>query len=184
MVISLDARVFPFRGAAPLLGELVFLAPFAVVVGDVLLGERSSLWFHSVVRGDVNFVRIGRGVNLQDHGVVHGTTDTHPVRIGDAVTIGHAAVVHGATLGDGCLVGIGARILDGAVVGEETIVAAGSVVPPGTVVPPRVLAVGSPVRVQRPLTAEECGMGRRIAAHYEELARRYARELGLPPAEA
>lgn len=180
-MISPDARVFPFRGATPLLGEEVFLAPFSVVVGDVFLGERSSLWFHAVVRGDVNFVRIGRGVNLQDHVVVHGTTDTHPVRIGDAVTIGHAAVVHGTTLGDGCLVGIGARVLDGVVIGEETIVAAGCVVPPGMVVPPRVLVVGSPARVRRPLTADECGLGRRIALHYEELARRQAKELGLPP---
>jgi gamma-carbonic anhydrase len=182
-VISPDARVVPFRGAAPILGESVFLAPFAVVVGDVLLGERSSLWFHAVVRGDVNFVRIGRGVNLQDHAVVHGTTDTHPVRIGDAATIGHMAVVHGATLGDGCLVGIGARVLDGVVIGEESIVGAGSVVLPGTVVPPRVLVVGSPARVQRPLTTEEYGLGRRIATHYEELARRYERELGLPSTE-
>ncbi len=177
-MISPDAKVVPFRGAAPLLDESVFLAPFAVVVGDVLLGERTSLWFHTVVRGDVNFVRIGRGVNLQDHVLVHGTTDTHPVRIGDAVTIGHAAVVHGATLGDGCLIGIGARVLDGAVIGEETIVGAGSLVVPGTVVPARVLVVGSPARVQRPLTAEECGLGRSIAVHYEELARRYERELG------
>lgn len=180
-MISPDARMFPFRGAEPLLGEAVFLAPFSVVVGDVFLGERSSLWFHTVVRGDVNFVRIGRGVNLQDHVVVHGTTDTHPVRIGDAVTVGHAAVVHGTTLGNGCLVGIGARVLDGTIIGEEAIVAAGSVVPPGMVVPPRVLVVGSPARIKRALSAEECGLGRRIALHYEDLARRQARELGLPP---
>jgi gamma-carbonic anhydrase len=183
-VISPEARVIPFRGAAPIFGSAVFLAPFSVVVGDVFLGERSSLWYHTVVRGDVNFVRIGRGVNLQDHVVVHVTTDTHPVRIGDAVTIGHAAVVHGATLGDGCLIGIGARVLDGAVIGEESIVGAGSLVPPGMEVPPGVIVIGSPARVQRPLTAEERGQGRSIALHYEELARRHARELGLPPDEA
>lgn len=182
-MVSPDARVISFRGAEPQLGSQVFLAPFVVIVGDVFLGERSSVWYHAVVRGDVNFVRIGRGVNLQDHAMIHVTSDTYPTRIGDAVTVGHAAVIHGATLGDGCLVGIGARVLDGAVIGEEAMVGAGSVVPPGMVVPPRVLVVGSPARVQRPLSAEECGHGRRVAAHYEELARRHARELGLPLAD-
>jgi gamma-carbonic anhydrase len=182
-LISPDARVIPFRGVTPLLGEAVFLAPFSVVVGDVILGERSSLWYQTVIRGDVNFVRIGRRVNLQDHTVIHVTTDTFPVRIGDDVSIGHAAVVHGATLGDGCLVGIGARVLDGATIGAEAIVAAGSVIPPGMEVPARMLAIGSPARVQRALTPEEVGLGRRIAEHYEELARRHARELGLPLTE-
>ncbi len=183
-MISPDARVIPFRGARPVLHEEVFLAPMVTVIGDVIIGEGSSLWYHTVVRGDVNFVRIGRDSNLQDGCVVHVTTDTHPVRIGDEVVVGHAAVVHGATLEDGCLVGIGARVLDGARIGAGAMVGAGALVPPGLEVPPRVLVVGAPARVSRALTAEELERTRAIARHYRELARRHARELGLVRPEA
>jgi carbonic anhydrase/acetyltransferase-like protein (isoleucine patch superfamily) len=132
-----------------------------------------------VIRGDVNFIRIGRDTNLQDLCVLHGTTDVHPVRIGDGVTVGHAAVIHGATLEDGCLIGMRAVVLDGARIGQSAMVAAGSVVPPGFEVPPRTLALGSPARVKRPLRPEELRELARSAEHYAELARLHARELGL-----
>lgn len=178
-MIAPDARIIPFRGVRPVLQEDVFVAPLVTIVGDVIIGEGSSLWYHTVVRGDVNFVRIGRQSNLQDGCVVHVTTDTHPVRIGDEVVVGHAAVVHGATLEDGCLVGIGARVLDGARIGAGAMVGAGALVPPGMQVPPRVLVLGAPARVSRPLTPEEVERTRGIARHYFDLARLHARELGL-----
>jgi carbonic anhydrase/acetyltransferase-like protein (isoleucine patch superfamily) len=178
-LISPHAHVVPFRGVRPVLDESVFLAPGVVVVGDVIIGERSSVWYQTVIRGDVNFIRIGREVNLQDGCMLHVTTDTHPAQIGDSVSVGHAAVVHGATLGDGCLIGIAARVLDGARIGAGAIVGAGSLVPPGMEIPPRVLAFGTPARVQRALTLEELERNREIAVHYIELARLHARELGL-----
>jgi carbonic anhydrase/acetyltransferase-like protein (isoleucine patch superfamily) len=183
-MISPDARVVPFRGASPIFGQGVFLAPGAMVVGDVILGEGTSIWYQTVIRGDTNFIRVGRETNIQDHAVIHVTTDTFPARIGSGVSIGHAAVVHGATLEDGCLIGIGAVVMDGAVIGAQTIVAAGSLVPPGATLPPRVLAVGSPARVQRPLRPDEFELLEETVRHYLEYARLHARELGLLPPEA
>jgi carbonic anhydrase/acetyltransferase-like protein (isoleucine patch superfamily) len=182
-MISPQAHVVPFRGVHPILDETVFVAPGVVVVGDVIVGERSSIWYQTVIRGDVNFIRIGREVNLQDGSVIHVTTDTHPAKIGDGVSIGHAAVVHGATLEDGCLIGIGARVLDGVRIGAGAIIGAGSLVAPGTEIPPRVLAYGAPARVHRALSAEELELNRKIAEDYLELARLHARELGLLPHE-
>lgn len=178
-MISPQAHLLPFRGVRPVFDESVFVAPGVCIIGDVIIGDRASIWYQTVIRGDVNFIRIGREVNVQDGVVVHVTTDTHPARIGDGVSIGHKAVVHGATLEDGCLIGIGARVLDGAKVGAGSIIGAGSLVPPGMEIPPRVLAFGVPARVQRSLTLEELGQNRRIVEDYVELARLHARELGL-----
>ena len=178
-LVSPEARVVSFRGARPILGDRVFLAPGAMIIGDVILAEESSVWYQTVIRGDVNFIRIGRGTNIQDLCLIHGTTDVHPVRIGDSVTIGHGAIIHGASLEDGCLIGMGARILDGARVGAGALIGAGGVVPPGMEIPPRVLAVGSPARVKRALRPEESDGIRESAAHYLEYARLHARELGL-----
>lgn len=179
MYISPDARVISFRGVRPVVANDVFIAPGAVVLGDVILGEKSSIWYNTVVRGDVHFIRIGRESNLQDGTVVHVTNDTFPTTIGDRVTIGHAAVVHGCTIEDGCLIGMRAVVLDGARVGEGTLVAAGSVVAPGDRIPPGVLAMGSPARVRRPLTAEEKERVREAASLYVGYAVDHARELGL-----
>jgi gamma-carbonic anhydrase len=179
-MISPDDRVLPFRGLQPIFGADVFVAPGAVVLGDVILGDRCSIWYQSVVRGDVNFIRVGRETNIQDSVVIHVTTDTFPARIGDGVSIGHRAVVHGATVEDGCLIGIGAVVMDGAVIGSQTIVAAGSLVSPGMTIPPRVLAIGSPARVKRSLRPDELDMMRENARHYVEYARLHAQELGLP----
>jgi gamma-carbonic anhydrase len=177
--VAADARVLPFRGVTPVLGGGVFLAPGAMVVGDVILAERASVWHNAVIRGDMNFIRIGRESNIQDLCVLHVTTDIHPVKIGDAVTVGHAAVIHGATIEDGALIGIGAVILDGARVGAEAVIAAGSVVPPGMEIPARVLAMGTPARVKRQLTAAEVEEVRAGVHHYIEYAELHARELGL-----
>jgi len=147
-----------------------------VVLGDVTIGEDASLWFGAVVRGDVNFIRIGARTNVQDHSVLHVTSKTHPTVIGDDVTLGHRVTLHGCTVKDRCLIGIGAVVLDGAVVGEESMVGAGALVPPGMVVPPRVLALGSPAKVRRDLTAGEIAFFRTSAANYVRYAQQYLRE--------
>jgi carbonic anhydrase/acetyltransferase-like protein (isoleucine patch superfamily) len=165
--------VEPYGGQAPRLHSSVWVAPDAVVVGDVEIGEGSSLWFGAVVRGDVNHVRIGARTNLQDLTVVHVTSGTHPTLIGDEVTVGHRVVLHGCTVERRALVGIGAIVLDGAVIGEEAMVGAGSLVPPGMVVPPRTLVLGSPARAKRPLTAGELEGLARSAERYAGYAARY-----------
>jgi len=163
----------PYGGRAPRLHPTVYVAPDGVVVGDVEIGEGSSLWFGTVVRGDVNHVRIGARTNLQDHTVVHVTSGTHPTLIADEVTVGHRVVLHGCTVERRALVGIGAIVLDGAVIGEEAMVGAGALVPPGFVVPPRTLVLGSPARVKRPLTGDEIAHLARSAERYAGYAERY-----------
>jgi carbonic anhydrase/acetyltransferase-like protein (isoleucine patch superfamily) len=140
----------PSETARPRVDPSAFVAPEARVMGDVEVGERSSIWFNAVVRGDTSHVRIGARTNIQDGAVVH--TDTgHPCLIGSDCTVGHLAVVHGCTIGNGCLIGMGAIVLSGAVVEDESIVAAGSLVPEGKEFPPRSLLVGSPARLVRSL---------------------------------
>ena len=148
-----------------------------MVVGDVTIGPDTSVWFGSVVRGDVHAVRIGARTNLQDQCVVHVTRDRFPTWIGDEVTVGHRATVHGCTVRDGALVGIAAVVLDGAEVGEEALVGAGALVPPGAKIPPRHLARGVPARVVRPLREDELRRQRERALEYVETARAYARGL-------
>jgi carbonic anhydrase/acetyltransferase-like protein (isoleucine patch superfamily) len=152
----------------------VWVAPGAVVIGDVEIDAGSSVWFGAVVRGDIHSIRIGARTNLQDHVVVHVTRDRFPARIGDEVTVGHRATVHGCTVGDGALVGIGAVVLDGAEIGEEALVGAGALVPPGAVVAPRTLVVGTPARAVRALSAAEVAEQRARALAYVEDARAYA----------
>ena len=151
----------------------MWIAPGAVVIGDVEIGEDSSVWFGSVVRGDIHHIRIGARTNLQDHCVVHVTRERYPTRIGDEVTVGHRATVHGCTVGDGALVGIGATVLDGAVIGEEALVAAGALVPPGVEIPARTLARGIPARPTRELRPEEIALQRRRALDYIKTAHTY-----------
>jgi carbonic anhydrase/acetyltransferase-like protein (isoleucine patch superfamily) len=177
--ISPDARILTYQGIRPVLGTSVFVAPGAIVIGDVTLGDESSIWFNATVRGDVHAIRIGKRSNLQDLCAFHVTGGTHPLEIGDRVTIGHGAVVHGCTIGDGALIGMGSRVLDGARVGEGALIAAGAVVAPGMVVPPHCLAVGTPARVRRELDASERAEVAESSDLYVEYAANHARELGL-----
>lgn len=158
----------PYRGMNPKIADGVFLAENAVVIGDVEIGESSSIWYGTVVRGDVCHIRIGRRTNIQDNCVVHVTNDAWPAIIGDDVSIGHGAIVHGCTIEPGCLVGMGARILDGAVIGEQSLVAAGAVVREGMKVPPRSLVVGVPAVVRRELTSAELERVRLNSENYIE----------------
>jgi gamma-carbonic anhydrase len=147
--------VHPYEGRRPRLGARVFLAPGAHVAGDVEIGDDVSFWFHTVARGDVNFIRIGPRTNIQDGSVLHVAHEKFPLVIGASVVVGHHAVVHACTVEDGALIGIGARILDGAVVERGAQVGAGAVVPPGFRVPAGHLVLGIPARVVRPLSDEE-----------------------------
>jgi carbonic anhydrase/acetyltransferase-like protein (isoleucine patch superfamily) len=165
--------LLPFENHTPSLGEDVWVAPSATVVGDVVIGEGSSIWYGAVVRGDVMPVHIGRGTNVQDNAVIHVSTGRSPALIGEGVTIGHAAVLHGCTVHDRALVGIGAIVLDDAVVGEEAMVGAGALVTPGMHIPPRTLALGRPAKAVRPLTEAELTMLRVSGPHYVALARRH-----------
>src|SRR5512138_2217559 len=165
----------PYLGKAPRLAASAWLAETTVVTGDVEIGEESSIWFGTIVRGDVNHVRIGARTNVQDQSVVHVTGKTHPTAIGDDVTVGHRAVLHGCTVHDRCLVGIGAIVLDGAVVGPDAMIGAGALVPPGMVVPPGKLVLGAPAKVKRDLTADELAALRSSAARYARYAAIYRR---------
>ena len=163
-----------FEDTEPQLGKNVFVASSALVLGDVALGDDCGVWYGAVIRGDVNYIRIGHSTNVQDQVVIHVATGTHPTHVGDQVTIGHAAVVHGCTIGNNVLVGIGAVIMDGAEVGEGSVVAAGSLVPPGKTFPSRSLVVGAPATRKREVTDDEIAWIQDSARHYVDLARRHA----------
>jgi len=149
------ALILPYKGISPTLHPTVFTVETAQIIGDVEIGEDSSVWFNAVVRGDVNYIRIGKRTNVQDNSVLHVTHDTHPLVIGDDVTIGHSVTLHGCTIKGRSLIGMGAVILDGAVVEEDTVIGAGALVTEGMVVPSGSLVVGVPGKVRRELSDEE-----------------------------
>ena len=166
----------PFNNLYPSVAATAFVEATAVIVGDVEVGEDSSIWFYSVVRGDIHYIRIGSRTNVQDHSVLHVRSGEGPVVIGDDVTVGHRAVIHGCTIGSRVLVGMGAVVLDDVVVHEGSIIGAGAVVPPGMVVPPRSLVTGTPGRIRRTVRDDECDWILRTADSYVGYARRYRAE--------
>jgi carbonic anhydrase/acetyltransferase-like protein (isoleucine patch superfamily) len=143
------------------------------VIGDVHIGERSSIWYGSVLRGDVHHIRIGDEVSIQDNSVVHVTSGRHPTLVGNRVTVGHQVVLHGCTIGDDCIIGMGAIVMDQAFIGSGSVVGAGALVTPGTIIDDGQLVLGSPARAKRPLTDEEKVWVRSSAQHYVDLAARY-----------
>jgi carbonic anhydrase/acetyltransferase-like protein (isoleucine patch superfamily) len=140
-----------YQGILPIIPVTCYVDVSAQVIGDVVLGEHSSVWMNAVIRGDVNSIRIGSNSNIQDCAVLHGMRYVYPVHVGDWVTIGHNATVHGCVLEDAVLVGMGATILNGAHIGEGSIIAAGAVIPEKTVIPPNSLVAGVPGKVRRTL---------------------------------
>ncbi|MBV6495855.1 MAG: gamma carbonic anhydrase family protein [Acidobacteria bacterium ACB1] len=162
-----------FEDKLPVVHPSVFIANSAEVIGDVEIGEDSSIWFGSVVRGDMNYIRIGARTNIQDNCVIHVSGGTHPTVLGDEITVGHRVLLHGCTVDDRCLIGMGAILMDGVHVGEECLVGAGSLLTPGTIVPPRSLVIGSPARVKRELTEDEIEFLDRSWRNYTELKLRY-----------
>ena len=156
----------PYRGVLPRVHQSAFIDDSAQVIGDVEVGEESSIWMCAVVRGDVHSIRIGNRTNVQDGTIVHAMTGTHPTSIGDNVTIGHAAVIHGCTIEQQCLIGMGAILLNGAHIGAHSIVAAGTLIVEHMKVPPRSLVMGSPGKVKRLLTQAEIADIQQYADHY------------------
>ena len=175
--IAAHATVRPFGTLRPTLGTDIVIMEGVRVIGDVTLGDGVSLWYNTVIRGDVHWVRIGAETNIQDNTVLHVTHDRFPLSIGCRVTVGHAARLHGCTIHDETLIGIAATVLDGAVVERHAMVAAGAVVPPGTVVHSGTLVAGVPARPIRNLTEEEIADLPMSAARYREYARRHAAEM-------
>ena len=147
--------IHTYRGIKPKIHPSVFIAEGAQIVGDVEIGKDSSVWFNTVIRGDVHFIRIGERTNVQDNSVLHVTHETYPLVIGSDVTVGHGAILHAATLKDCCLIGMGATVLDGATIGSFSLIAAGALVLEHFEVPEGVLVAGVPASVKRMLTNEE-----------------------------
>ncbi len=155
-----------YGGKRPDIHSSSYVEDSAQVIGDVTIGENSSVWFNAVIRGDVNYIKIGSKTNIQDSCVLHVTKGTHPLIVGDDVTVGHSVTLHGCRIKDRCLIGMGAIILDGAEVGEDAVVGAGALVKEGMKVEPGTLVVGVPARVARNLTDQEVERIKRSAENY------------------
>ena len=164
--LSEEIKLFPYLNYYPTLGENVFLGSGVKIVGNVEIGDNSSVWYNTVIRGDVHYIKIGQSTNIQDCSMLHVTNGKYPLNIGNKVTIGHSVSLHGCTLNDLCLIGIGAIILDGAIIETNSTVAAGALVKQNFVVPSGKLVAGVPARVIRNLTDEEI-------LDFEESATRY-----------
>jgi carbonic anhydrase/acetyltransferase-like protein (isoleucine patch superfamily) len=167
------ALIKPFRGIEPKIHETAFIAEDAVIIGDVEIGAESSVWYGSVIRGDVNFIRIGARTNIQDVSIIHVSSKTHSTILEEEVTLGHRVTLHGCYVETGSLIGIGATVMDGARIGRNSLVAAGSLVPPNTQIPPRSLVMGSPARVKRELSEEEIRDLAHFWQNYVELIKHY-----------
>jgi gamma-carbonic anhydrase len=166
-------NILPYKNIYPTLEEDVFIAPGAYVIGDVVIGKRSSVWFNTVVRGDEHYIRIGSETNVQDHTMLHGTPDEFPLEIGNRVTVGHGAIVHGCIVEDECMIGMGAIVMDGAKIGRGSLIAAGSLVTQGMVVPPGSLVMGSPAKVIKTLNEDEQKRMLRSVTNYLTLISEY-----------
>lgn len=163
----------PYKGKTPRIAPDVFVARGAVVIGDVTIGAGSSVWYNTVIRGDVGSVTIGKNTNIQDLCLLHMTTDVSDLTIGDEVTVGHCVVLHGCTIEERCLIGMGAVILDNAVVGAGSVIASGAVVTEESVIPPNSLVAGMPAKVKKSLPEGGMRPWTRIAHRYCGLAREH-----------
>ena len=162
-----------FKGISPKIHSTAFVTPDAIVIGDVEIGEDASVWFGSIVRGDVNYIRIGARTNIQDGTVIHVSSKTHPTILEDEITVGHRVTLHGCHVESGCLIGIGSILMDGVRVGANSLVGAGSLLTPGTQIPPGSLVIGSPGRVKRALDDDELAFLARSWRNYVELKQHY-----------
>jgi gamma-carbonic anhydrase len=168
-----DITIIPFEGKSPNIHPGVFIASGARIIGDVEIGEKSSVWFNVVIRGDVHYIKIGTRTNIQDLTMCHVTHRKYPLVIGNDVTVGHSAVLHGTTIHDRVLIGMGAKVLDRSVVGSNSLIAAGSVVREGFEVPEGVLVAGVPAKIIRELTDAERAAVAQGALNYESYIERY-----------
>jgi carbonic anhydrase/acetyltransferase-like protein (isoleucine patch superfamily) len=165
-----------YRGVTPRIASSAYIDSSAQIIGDVAIGERSSIWPNASIRGDVNYIRIGDETSIQDNVVLHVDHGIYPCLVGNRVTVGHAVVLHGCEVEDGALIGIGAIVLNGAKIGSGAIVAAGALVPEGMQVPPRMLVMGSPAKIRREVSAEEEERFRRGCNNYVKITMIYKEE--------
>jgi carbonic anhydrase/acetyltransferase-like protein (isoleucine patch superfamily) len=163
----------PFANTSSVIHESVFVAESAIIIGDVEIGEDASVWFGSVIRGDVNYIRIGSRTNIQDMTMIHVSSKTHPTVLEEEITVGHRVTLHGCHVERQCLIGIGSILLDGVRVGARSLVAAGSLLTPGTHIPPHSLVMGAPAKVKRELTDDELAYLDRSWRNYVELKSKY-----------
>jgi gamma-carbonic anhydrase len=167
----------PYKGKHPQIAASAYIDPASVIIGDVVIGEDSSLWPLCVVRGDVNYIRIGSRTNIQDGSILHVMKDEHPLILGDGITVGHSVTLHGCTVESRCLIGMRATILNGVVIGEGSIVAAGTLLTERTTVPPRSLVMGAPGKVKRSLTDIDQATIDMYAHRYVEYKNIYRQEM-------
>jgi gamma-carbonic anhydrase len=165
--------IIPYRKIWPKVHETAFVAPSADIIGNVILGELSSVWFQCVIRGDVHFVSIGKKTNIQDHCTLHVTRGKSPLRIGDEVTVAHRALLHGCTIGNRVLVGMGAIVMDDVEIGEDCLIGAGALVTKGTQIPPKSLVFGAPAQVIRSLKEDEILSILKSAENYVDDSKEY-----------
>jgi carbonic anhydrase/acetyltransferase-like protein (isoleucine patch superfamily) len=165
-----------FKNILPSIHDSAYVARDSVIIGDVEIAEDASVWFGSVLRGDVNYIRIGARTNIQDQTIIHVSSKGLPTIVEENVTVGHRVTLHACYVESGCLIGIGAILMDGVRVGKNSLVAAGSLVTPGTQIPPNSLVVGSPARVKRELTEKELADLDRSWRNYVELKNHYIRQ--------
>lgn len=165
--------IHTYRGTAPRIDPSAFIAESAQIIGDVVIGKASSVWFNAVIRGDVNYIHIGERTNIQDGCLLHVRHEKYPLLVGNDVTVGHGAILHGCTIDDCCLIGMGSVVLDNAKIAHHTLIAAGAVVREGAEIPPEVLVAGVPAKVVRPLTEEEKRMLEQSAKNYLEFVKSY-----------
>lgn len=173
MQIKEDITIIPFAGKTPKIHSSVFCASGSRIIGDVIIEENSSIWFNVVIRGDVNYIRIGKSTNIQDNSVIHVTDQGLPTIIGNEVTIGHMVMLHACTIKDGSLIGMGSTILDGAIIGENCLVGANSLVTQNKTFPPGSLIMGAPAQLKRQLTSEELKELKQSAPHYVDIMKKY-----------
>jgi carbonic anhydrase/acetyltransferase-like protein (isoleucine patch superfamily) len=168
--------ILAYRGVTPRIASSAYIHPAAQIIGDVAIGEHSSVWPNASIRGDVNYIRIGDETSIQDNAVLHVDHGIYPCIVGHRVTVGHAVVLHGCEVGDGALIGIGAIVLNGAKIGAGAVIAAGALVPEGMHVSARMLAMGSPAKIRREVSAEEEERFRQGSDRYIEITAIYKEE--------
>lgn len=173
--------IIPFQARTPTVAKTAWVAPDAWVIGDSVVGERVSIFFGAVLRGDIEPIRVGNGTNIQEGALLHTSTGLSPCVVGENVTIGHRAIIHGCTVGNSCIIGMGATVLDGAIIEDHCLIGANSLVTMNTRIPAGSLALGSPAKVVRALTAAELAQIEESATHYQKLGAEYHKNLGSTP---
>jgi carbonic anhydrase/acetyltransferase-like protein (isoleucine patch superfamily) len=176
----LNSNILPYKNTFPVIGDHTYISPGVYIIGDVVIGESCSIWFGAVIRGDVNYIRIGSRTNVQDNSVIHVTHNGNPTIIGDDVTIGHGVILHACTIGNRVLIGMGAIILDGVTIPDDSYVAAGSLVTAGKAFQSKKMIMGSPAKETRDLRPDELSWLKQSALHYQNVAMPY---LALSAAE-